>query len=66
MPKEDNVRRFPLMVLIGLLIGTAGCSSLTVHGTDSRGKRLAKGVGRAVIAVPTFGLSEVYYAARQD
>ena len=29
-------------------------------------KRLAKGLGRAVIAVPTFGLTEVYYAARQD
>jgi uncharacterized protein YceK len=58
------VRKLSFTLIIGLMVGASGCSSLSIHKTDARGTKAAKALGRAAVAFPTLGLSEVYYATR--
>lgn len=52
--------RLVLSLMVGLLL--CSCSSLKLSDTDNGNERTKKVTTRAVMAIPTFGISEIPYA----
>ena len=63
-PGEIAVRKLRWILVAALLTGFSGCRSLIMDKADSPRRRAAKVVGRVAIALPTRGLTEIYYATR--
>ncbi len=51
-------------ILVGIALAVVGCRGLQFRDEDKPRVTVAKAIGRGVLAVPTFGMSEIGYGAR--
>jgi hypothetical protein len=58
-------RSWTLAAICALALGLVGCASLNLRPTDGVGATIAKVGGRALLFVPTLGMSEVALAAKR-